>query len=72
MKQLDMKLFKVAVIVMSLATLLFACPTSVSCPADHAEMQRVGEDNSGPVHLVVFEHQTSAGETHQVSIRCER
>ena len=40
--------------------------------ADHAEMHKVGEDNSGPVHLIVFEHQTSAGETHQVSIRCER
>ena len=68
----NMNLLKAFVVVVSLATVLLACPFSVSCPADHAEMHRVGEDNSGPAHLVVFEHQTSAGETHQVSIRCER
>jgi hypothetical protein len=35
-------------------------------------MHKVGEDDSGKVHLVIYEHQTSAGETHQVSIRCEK
>lgn len=67
-----MKSLKVSVIVMSLATLLFACPLSVSCPADHAEMHKVGEDYSGSVHSVIYEHQTSAGETHQVTVRCEK
>ena len=67
-----MKSIKVSVIVMSLATLLFACPSSVSCPADHAEMHKVGDDYSQSVHLVIYEHRTSAGETHQITIRCER
>jgi hypothetical protein len=66
-----MRLLKASVVVFSLATLLFACPFSVSCPADHAEMHKVGEDQSGEVRMVIYEHQTSAGETHQVSIRCD-
>lgn len=66
------KSVKLSVVVISLATLLFACPFSVSCPADHIDMHKVGEDNSGLVHLVIYEHQTSAGETHQVTIRCEK
>ena len=66
-----MKSVKLLAVVMSLATLLFACPFSITCPADHADMHQVGEDNSGPVHLVIYEHQTSAGETHQITIRCE-
>jgi hypothetical protein len=67
----DMKSMKVLISALSLATLLFACPFSVSCPADHADMHKVGEDNSGLVRLVIYEHQTSAGETHQVTLRCE-
>jgi len=54
-----------------MATLLFACPLSVSCPADHVDMHKVGDDYSGLVHFVIYEHQTSAGQTHQVSIRCD-
>ncbi len=67
-----MKFLKVAITALSLATLLFACPFSVSCPADHAEMHKVGEDYSGLVHLVIYEHQTSAGETHQITVRCDQ
>jgi hypothetical protein len=67
-----MKSLKVSIAVLSLATLLFACPSSVTCPADHADMHKVGEDNSGPVRMVTYEHQTSAGQTHQVTIRCEK
>ena len=66
-----MKSVKLSGVVMSLATVLFACPFSVTCPADHADMHKVGEDNSGLVRLVIYEHQTSAGQTHQITIRCE-
>jgi len=66
-----MKSLKISIIIISLATLLFACPFSVSCPADHADMHKVDENYSGSVHLVIYEHQTSAGETHQVTVRCE-
>jgi hypothetical protein len=67
-----MKSVKTAVVVLGLAALLFACPFSVPCPADHIEMHKVGEDYSGLVHVVIYEHLTSAGETHQVTIRCEK
>jgi hypothetical protein len=67
-----MKSAKTVVVVLGLAALLFACPFSVPCPADHIEMHKVGEDYSGLVHVVIYEHQTSAGETHQVTIRCEK
>jgi hypothetical protein len=67
-----MQSLKIAMIVLSLATLLFACPSSVTCPADHADMHKVGEDDSGSVRMVTYEHQTSAGQTHQVTIRCEK
>ncbi len=66
-----MKSVKLSAVVMSLATVVFACPFSVTCPADHADMHKVGEDNSGLVRLVIYEHQTSAGQTHQITIRCE-
>ena len=71
-KQVDMKSIKISVALLGLATLLFACPNSVSCPADHAEMHEVSEDSSGSVRLVIYAHQTSAGETHQVTVRCEK
>jgi hypothetical protein len=67
-----MKSLRVSVVVISLATVLFACPFSVSCPADHVDMHKVGEDDSGFVHFVIYEHQTSAGETHQVTVRCDK
>jgi hypothetical protein len=67
-----MKSLKVAITVLSLATLLFACPSSVSCPADRAEMYKVGDDYPGLVHLAIYEHKTSAGVTHQVTFRCEQ
>jgi hypothetical protein len=67
-----MKLLKVVITLLSLATLLFACPFSVSCPADRAEMYKVGDDFSGLVHLAIYEHKTSAGVTHQVTFRCEQ
>lgn len=57
--------------VLNFATFLFACPFSITCPADHADMHQVGVDNSGPIHLVIYEHKTSAGETHQLTIRCQ-
>ena len=41
-------------------------------PADHADMHKVSEDNSGSARMVTYEHQTSAGQTHQVTIRCEK
>jgi hypothetical protein len=66
------KSLKLATVVLSLATLLFACPLSVSCPADKAEMHKVGDSYSGSVHLAIFEHQTSAGTTHQITVRCEQ
>jgi hypothetical protein len=71
MKVQDMKSLKISAAVLSMATLLFACPLSVSCPADHVDMHKVGDDYSGLVHFVIYEHQTSAGQTHQVSIRCD-
>jgi len=67
-----MKSLKVATTVLTLATLLFACPFSVSCPADRAEMYKVGDTYSGRVHLAIYEHKTSAGVTHQVTFRCEQ
>jgi len=67
-----MKSLKVATTTLSLATLLFACPVSVSCPADHAEMHEVREEDSGSVRVLTYEHQTSAGETHQITVRCEK
>jgi hypothetical protein len=35
-------------------------------------MHEVSEDSSGPVRLVIYAHQTAAGETHQVTVRCEK
>jgi hypothetical protein len=67
-----MKTVKVACSVLSLATLLFACPVSISCPADRAEMYKVGDDYSGLIHFAIYEHRNSAGVTHQVSVRCEQ
>jgi hypothetical protein len=67
-----MKSLKIIITVLSLATLLFACPTSVSCPADRSEMHKVGDDYSGLVHFGIYEHQNSAGTTHQLYIRCDR
>jgi hypothetical protein len=67
-----MKSLKVAITALSLATLLFACPFSVSCPADRAEMYKIGDDYSGLVHLAIYQHQTSAGTTHQLTVRCEK
>ena len=67
-----MQPLKLTITVLSLAALLFACQFSVSCPADHAEMHKVGEDDSGLVHLVIYEHRTSAGETHQISVPCDQ
>jgi hypothetical protein len=67
-----MKSLKVAITALSLATLLFACPFSVSCPADHAEMYKIGDDYSGLVHNAIYEHRTSAGTTHQLTVHCEK
>ena len=71
MKVQDMKSLRVSAAVLCLATLVFACPVSVSCPADHVDMHKVGDDYSGLVHFVIYEHKTSAGETHQVTVRCD-
>jgi hypothetical protein len=71
MKVQDMKSLKVSAAVLGLATLVFACPLSVSCPADHVDMHKVGDDYSGLGHVVIYEHKTSAGETHQVTVRCD-
>jgi hypothetical protein len=51
-----MKSLKVAITLLSMATLLFACPFSVSCPADQAEIHKIGDDYSGLVHLAIYEH----------------
>ena len=67
-----MKSVKIAITFVSLVTLLFACPTSVSCPADHAEMYKVGDDYTGLTHLAIYEHHTSAGVTHQITVSCEK
>jgi hypothetical protein len=67
-----MKSLNVAITLVSLATLLFACPSSISCPADHAEMHQIGDEYSGSVHLAIYKHWTSAGVEHQVTIRCEK
>lgn len=67
-----MKSVKIAMTVVSLVTLLFACPTSVSCPADRAEMYKVGDDYTGLTHLAIYEHRTSAGVTHQITVSCEK
>jgi hypothetical protein len=67
-----MKSVKVAITVFTLVTLLFACPSSVSCPADHAEMYKVGDDYTGLTHLAIYEHRTSAGVTHQITVSCEK
>jgi hypothetical protein len=63
---------KVACSVLSLATLLFACPVSISCPADRSEMHKVGDEYSGLGHFAIYQHTTSAGVTHQVPIRCDQ
>lgn len=67
-----MKTLKVACTILSLVTLLFACPVSISCPADHGEMHKIGDEYSGSVHYAIYEHQTSAGVTHQVTFRCDQ
>jgi hypothetical protein len=54
-----------------MATLLFACPVSISCPADRGEMHKVGDEYSGLGHYAIYQHTTSAGVTHQVPIRCD-
>jgi hypothetical protein len=66
------KILKVACTVLSLATLLFACPVSISCPADRSEMHKVGDEYSGLGHFAIYEHTTSAGVTHQVPFHCEQ
>ena len=67
-----MKTLKLACTILSLATLVFACPSSISCPADRGEMHKVGDEYSGLIHFAIYEHRTSAGVTHQVSFRCEQ
>jgi hypothetical protein len=66
-----MKSLNLAITVVNLAALLFACPVSIYCPADRGEMHKVGDEYSGLVHFAIYEHQTSAGVTHQVYFRCE-
>jgi hypothetical protein len=66
------KTLKLACTVLSLGTLLFSCPVSVECPADHAEMYKIGDDYTGLGHFAIYEHKNSAGVTHQVSFRCEK
>ncbi|MGA9800971.1 MAG: hypothetical protein WBQ68_18285 [Terriglobales bacterium] len=68
----EVKSFKVTCVILILETLLFACPVSVSCPADHSEMHRVGDEYSGLGHFAIYQHTTSAGVTHQVPIRCDQ
>jgi hypothetical protein len=70
-KELAVKSLKVACTVLSMATLLFACPVSISCPADRGEMHKVGDEYSGLGHYAIYQHTTSAGVTHQVPIRCD-
>jgi hypothetical protein len=57
---------------LTLATLLFACPFSIFCPADRGEMHKVGDEYSGSVHFAIYEHQTSGGVTHQLYFRCDQ
>jgi hypothetical protein len=66
------KILRVACVVLSLATLLFACPVSISCPADRSEMHKVGDEYSGLGHFAIYQHTTSAGVTHQVPFRCDQ
>jgi hypothetical protein len=66
-----MKTLKLTGAVLALATLVFACPSSISCPADHGEMHKVGDEYSGSRHYAIYEHRTSAGVTHQVTFPCE-
>jgi hypothetical protein len=66
------KTLQVACTVLSLATLLFACPVSISCPADRSEMYKVGDEYSGLGHFAIYQHTTSAGVTHQVPFRCDQ
>jgi hypothetical protein len=65
------KLLKLLCIVLSLVTLVFACPSSISCPADRGEMHKIGDEYSGSRHFAIYEHKTSAGVIHQVTFRCE-
>ncbi len=66
-----MKTLKVACTVLSLAMMVFACPSSISCPADHGEMHKIGDEYTGSIHYAIYEHKTSAGVTHQVTFRCD-
>jgi hypothetical protein len=66
------KTLKLACTVLSLATLVFACPSSISCPADRGQMHKVGDEYSGSLHYAIYEHTTSAGVTHQVTFRCDQ
>jgi hypothetical protein len=65
------KSLKVVCSVFVLTMLVFACPSSISCPADHGEMHKIGDEYMGAIHYAIYEHQTSAGVTHQVTFRCE-
>lgn len=67
-----MKTLKLMCAVLSLMPLVFACPVSISCPADRGEMHKVGDEYSGLVHYAIYEHTTSAGVTHQVPFRCDQ
>ncbi len=67
-----MKALKLMCAVLCLATLVFACPMSISCPADRAEMHKVGDEYSGLGHFAIYQHTNSAGVVHQVPFRCEQ
>ena len=35
-------------------------------------MYKVGDDYTGLTHLAIYEHRTSAGVTHQITVSCGR
>lgn len=54
-----------------LSQLIRPAPTFVE-EADLCEMHKVGDDYSCWVHFAIYEHQNSAGTTHQLYIRCDK
>lgn len=67
-----MRTLKLVCAVLSLMSFVFACPVSISCPADRGEMHKVGDEYSRLGHYAIYEHTNSAGVTHRVPIRCDR
>ena len=47
------------------------CPMSVACPVDGQPMYKSGDDYAGIKHLATYEHTTTDGMVHKLTIECK-